>query len=227
MRAFRVFFLLGVASMATGATAPMLAAEDALPGSGSKQALANASVTIQDFRFEPPSVSVTAGDQVTWTNRDTAQHDATEEGEFTTGLLKKGESASVTFDTEGTFAYICTVHPDMKGKVVVRAAGGSGGGSEGGGGGGSGATSGGGSGGTTATDGGSSAGSGTAVADSGTAVTAGSGSSSTDDGSAGGQRGSGNLPYSGDESLYLMILGAGLLALGLLSRALHEHAIWR
>ncbi len=92
----------------------------------SKRPLASASVTIKNFKFTPETVTVSPGDSVTWTNRDTAQHNAVDqEEEFETRLLEKGQSDSVTIDTAGTYDYICTVHPDMKGKLIAETGGGS------------------------------------------------------------------------------------------------------
>jgi hypothetical protein len=83
---------------------------------------------------------VNVGDTITWTNQDTAPHTATaSDGSFDTGNLSKGKSGSITFSKAGTFAYICSIHPSMKGTVTVADAGG---GSSGGGSGGSGDTSG-------------------------------------------------------------------------------------
>lgn len=91
------------------------------------------SVAIKDFAFKPASISVSVGDSITWTNQDSAPHTATaNDGSFDTGNLDKGQSGSVTLSKAGTFAYICSVHPSMKGTVVVAGAS-SGGGSTGGG----------------------------------------------------------------------------------------------
>jgi plastocyanin len=77
-------------------------------------------VRIVDFRFEPSLLTVTPGTIVTWTNEDSAPHTATAEDEsFDTGRLDKGESGEVTFDTSGTFDYICVYHPYMEGSVLV------------------------------------------------------------------------------------------------------------
>jgi LPXTG-motif cell wall-anchored protein len=81
------------------------------------------SVPIQGFAFKPATVTVNEGDTVTWTNQDTAPHTATaSDGSFDTGSLKKGASGSHTFSQAGSFAYICSIHPNMKGTVVVKAA---------------------------------------------------------------------------------------------------------
>jgi len=77
-------------------------------------------VRIIDFRFEPTVLNVTLGTTVSWTNEDSAAHTATgEDDAFETGRLGKGESAEITFDTPGTYEYICAFHPNMDGRIVV------------------------------------------------------------------------------------------------------------
>ena len=56
------------------------------------------------------------GDTVTWSNNGPTGHSATaNDGSFDTGILQKGSSGSHTFSQAGTFSYICTPHPFMKG----------------------------------------------------------------------------------------------------------------
>jgi LPXTG-motif cell wall-anchored protein len=95
-------------------------------------AAATENVTISDFQFTPAQITVQQGDTVTWTNEGPTAHSATaSDGSFDTGIFSAGGSRSQTFDEAGTFAYICTPHPNMHGTVVVEASssGGSGGGS--------------------------------------------------------------------------------------------------
>jgi len=90
---------------------------------------ADTDVTIANFAFAPDPVTVNVGDTITWTNNDSAPHTATaDDGSFDTGQLAQGDSGDVTFDTAGSFAYHCSVHPNMTGTVVVEAAAGGGGG---------------------------------------------------------------------------------------------------
>ena len=82
-------------------------------------AAASTSVTISDFQFAPGGVTVNVGDTVTWTNTGPTPHSATaSDGSFDTGIMDEGSSGSHTFTEAGTFAYICTPHPNMKGTVV-------------------------------------------------------------------------------------------------------------
>ncbi len=80
-------------------------------------------VDIVGFKFEPQSVTITAGDTVTWTNRDAAAHSARVNGVGTTAVLTQGQSGSLAFSGAGTFPYDCGIHgAAMMGTVIVRAA---------------------------------------------------------------------------------------------------------
>ncbi len=94
-------------------------------GSASPQApvvAAEAEVTvdIRDFDYFPRNLTVNAGTQVTWVNRDTAPHTATVRGGWDTGTLGQDEGGTISFDTPGTYEYICTIHPYMKATLTVR-----------------------------------------------------------------------------------------------------------
>jgi plastocyanin len=85
-------------------------------------AASDTTVTIADFSFTPASITIHVGDTVTWTNHGPSAHTATaNDGSFNTGVLQKGQSGSHTFNTAGTFSYICSIHPFMHGTVVVLA----------------------------------------------------------------------------------------------------------
>ena len=78
-------------------------------------------VEIRDFEYFPRDLTVAAGAEVTWLNRDAAPHTATDKASgWDTGLLNENESAVLTFDTPGSYSYFCTVHPDMKATLTVR-----------------------------------------------------------------------------------------------------------
>ncbi len=78
-------------------------------------------VRVAGFRFDPTVLTVSRGTAVTWTNYDDAPHTATEDGKaWDTGILKKGDSASITFDKAGEFGYYCAVHPTMRAQIIVR-----------------------------------------------------------------------------------------------------------
>ena len=77
-------------------------------------------VEMKEFKFLPVEITIKAGDTVRWTNNDRAPHDATaKDKSWKTALLRTGNSATVTFDTPGTYEYYCSIHPGMKAKVIV------------------------------------------------------------------------------------------------------------
>ena len=82
---------------------------------------ADESVSIANFAFSPGTVTIQEGDSVTWTNDDSTPHTATGNG-FDTETIGPGESSTVPFATAGTYAYVCSIHPQMSGTVVVEAA---------------------------------------------------------------------------------------------------------
>jgi nitrite reductase (NO-forming) len=77
--------------------------------------------------FVPDTLTVSKGTTVSWTNEDTTLHTVTsgsaESGnsgtEFDSSYLAAGKTFQHQFNTAGTFDYYCTLHPYMKGKVVV------------------------------------------------------------------------------------------------------------
>ena len=76
---------------------------------------------IAECRYDPTTLYIQPGTTVTWLNKDYVPHSVT--GSFLTlhgdKYLEKGESASVTFEEEGVFAYYCLLHPGMAASVVV------------------------------------------------------------------------------------------------------------
>ncbi len=90
----------------------------------SNASAATATVDISGFAFRPDTVFINAGDTVTWTNRDSAQHSVL----FLSGLGQTenfglGQSSSLRFIAPGTYKYICGLHgQSMSGTVVVEAA---------------------------------------------------------------------------------------------------------
>ncbi len=78
-------------------------------------------VSIKDFAFTPSSITIKAGQSLTWTQRDSTRHTVTSDAkDWDSGALDNGKSFSHTFDTAGTFSYHCAFHPTMKGTVIVQ-----------------------------------------------------------------------------------------------------------
>lgn len=77
-------------------------------------------VTIDGFAFAPVTLTVPAGTTVTWTNRDEEPHTvAASDGSFHSPGMGTGATFTHTFPTAGTFDYVCSIHPMMRGTVVV------------------------------------------------------------------------------------------------------------
>jgi len=80
-----------------------------------------ATVSIANFAFTPADVTVAAGTTVAWSNDDGAPHGiAYKDGAPGTDVLLPGQRFERTFDKAGSYDYVCSVHPYMTGKVVVR-----------------------------------------------------------------------------------------------------------
>tara|TARA_R110002051_G_scaffold7041_6_gene33181 strand:- start:16679 stop:17023 length:345 start_codon:yes stop_codon:yes gene_type:complete len=77
-------------------------------------------VVIKNFAFDPADLVINAGDSVTFVNQDGARHTATDlNGAFDTGLLSKGQEATLTFGGAGQFSYRCTPHSKMRGTITI------------------------------------------------------------------------------------------------------------
>jgi amicyanin len=101
----------GPAATLPAAPADTLAAA---PQSGQVQ------VTIAGFAFDPPDLTIKAGSTVTWTNQDSVTHNVTaDDNSWGSPDLHQGDTFSHTFDTAGTYAYHCSIHPSMKATITV------------------------------------------------------------------------------------------------------------
>ncbi|MDB5067636.1 MAG: copper-binding protein [Chloroflexi bacterium] len=83
------------------------------------------SVQILKDSYAPPSITIKAGDSVTWSNADTTPgngHTVTSSGRgpLKSPSMSQGGTFSYTFATAGTYAYYCAIHPDMTGTVIVQ-----------------------------------------------------------------------------------------------------------
>ncbi len=78
-------------------------------------------VTISDFSFTPPTLTIPAGTTVTWVNKDDVPHTVTSNDKrFTSRPLDTGDRFTFTFSVPGTYHYHCSVHSHMTGKIVVQ-----------------------------------------------------------------------------------------------------------
>ncbi|MGQ4618015.1 plastocyanin/azurin family copper-binding protein [Nocardia sp. R7R-8] len=84
---------------------------------------AAATVVVHDMKFSPAEVTVEVGDTVTWKFDDKVPHTVQGIGDKAMGInspiFDKGEW-SYTFTTPGTYRYLCSLHPEMRGSVTVK-----------------------------------------------------------------------------------------------------------
>ena len=108
----RLLFLAILSMTALLISAPAASAQDEM------------TVSIQDFFFDPDQVSVAPGTTVTWVNEGEAPHTvtSTDGKELDSATLQPGDTYSFTFkddDAGETYAYQCTIHPQMTASVTV------------------------------------------------------------------------------------------------------------
>lgn len=78
-------------------------------------------VSIMDFFYDPSHLIVNTGDIVAWTNNGEANHtvDSDAGNELNSGIINPGQSYYHIFDSNGTFPYHCSLHPNMTGNISV------------------------------------------------------------------------------------------------------------
>ncbi len=92
----------------------------AQPSSNSRSLVPEKSpqVKISGFAFDPSTVAIRVGSTVTWLNTDPVGHTITGDN-LNSDLLATGQTYRQTFNQAGTFNYYCSIHPFMKGQVIV------------------------------------------------------------------------------------------------------------
>lgn len=71
--------------------------------------------------FDPAELTVAPGDMVVWINRDIVPHTATARGVdgWDTNILVPGDSGSYVADSGIDGSYVCSLHPGMRGRLIV------------------------------------------------------------------------------------------------------------
>ena len=91
---------------------------------GAAHAPAAHMVTISGFAFSPKVTTVNAGDSVTFVNKDQEAHTVVATGgAFASSGLDTNDTWNVRLTKPGTYPYFCSLHPYMKGTLIVRARG--------------------------------------------------------------------------------------------------------
>lgn len=96
----------------------LLTPADAKSGETQSQAT---EIKVDNFTFRPATLIVPVNSAVTWVNKDDVPHViASNDGLFKSKALDTDDHFSYTFTKAGTYAYYCSIHPKMQGKVVVQ-----------------------------------------------------------------------------------------------------------
>jgi plastocyanin len=93
-----------------------------LPASRAQEpaAVAEATITIDNFAFTPAVLTIKPGTRVTFVNHDDIPHSVVSvDKAFRSRAFDTDDKFQFTFQSAGDFAYFCGLHPHMKGKIVV------------------------------------------------------------------------------------------------------------
>jgi plastocyanin len=90
------------------------------PGEETVKKASKTEVNIVNFVFAPAKFTGTAGKPITFLNSDDSPHQITVQNGPRTGVLLRGQTASITLDKAGGYNYICGLHPSMKGTIEVK-----------------------------------------------------------------------------------------------------------
>lgn len=97
----------------------LIAALYAGPAARADQPL-RAQIVIKEFKFTPASLTVKPGTTVMWANEDDEPHTVvSDSGIFRSGAIDTDGTFSFRFDRPGTYHFICSIHPQMVGTIVV------------------------------------------------------------------------------------------------------------
>jgi plastocyanin len=78
-------------------------------------------VVIKDMKYQPPILKVKVGSTVEWKNADIVAHTVTAaDNTVDSGIIAPGASWKFIATKIGTVDYICTLHPNMRAKLIVQ-----------------------------------------------------------------------------------------------------------
>ena len=113
LTAVLVAAMVTVACSSGGATGSESEAAGGTGGGGS------GAVAVEDFAFDPDTTEVAVGDEVEWTVVEGSSPHTVKFDDEESKELAAGDTYSRTFDEAGEYAYVCGIHPQMTGTVVV------------------------------------------------------------------------------------------------------------
>jgi plastocyanin len=112
--------IIGAVAASLGAMTLVAGAAASPAASPQPSSAAAVAVTIQDYAFKAPSITIAPGTAVVWTNKDDDPHTVTaDDGSFDSKGLGQGDQYSHVFAAAGRYPYHCAAHPFMKGVVIV------------------------------------------------------------------------------------------------------------
>ena len=106
-----------VVALALLVLAPQVGAHER--AAGSSVATQVVRVRIVDFAFRPRNLMIARGTVVRWVNRGARTHTTTSNTSLWNNKLAPGETFRRRFRRTGTFAYHCSIHPQMTGTITV------------------------------------------------------------------------------------------------------------
>ncbi len=125
--------LIALALTAAGFGGPLAAAPDAVPGAAPAAAPAAAPdaapaeapatdrIVIDQFMFQPTTLTIKAGSTVTWLNMDEEPHTVVSaSGLFRSVALDTNDKFTFKFTKPGTYPFVCSIHPQMIGTIIVQ-----------------------------------------------------------------------------------------------------------
>ena len=78
-------------------------------------------VIISNLSFQPASQTLGKGSTIVWRNQDTVSHTVTaKDGSFNSGTIVAGDTFEQKFEKSKTYTYSCSIHPEMKGTIIVK-----------------------------------------------------------------------------------------------------------
>jgi plastocyanin len=91
-----------------------------IPALQTTASVSDNTIRIKNSAFDPASITVKAGSTVRWVNQDSVPHKLQfTDTSFSTQILGASQSESHMFVKPGVYDYICSIHPQMKGTVIV------------------------------------------------------------------------------------------------------------
>jgi plastocyanin len=121
MRSLALLALVTVAFVATGCGGSSKKSSSSA-AAGPPPVAAPGAVSMKGLRFHPDQTTIRVGQKVTWTNDDNVDHNVTATGgaKFKSQAYGPGKTYSFTPGKAGTIKYVCTLHPGMVGKLIVK-----------------------------------------------------------------------------------------------------------